>query len=190
MNNGDTLILSNKLEYKPGSCPEPVVERVLTIKEIEARIDTVGRDIEPITFPYFYDKATTKDKDKDSEALNNLFMLQSINYMQSLANKAWAEFSNHDQDTILTKERVKSYIESFEKDIEVKETKFLIRVLKSRSKWITIKSGNLTVYWNKTVRKRINLIKTKKTKHGKSKLIKFKTTVRSRDNEPIGEITF
>ena len=188
MNNGDELILSNKLEYKPG--PEPVVENIMTIKEIEARIDTVGRDIEPITFPYFYDKATTKDNDKDSEALNNLFMLQSINYMQSLANKAWAEFSNNKQDASLTKERVKSYIESFEKDIKVKDTKFLIRVLKSRSKWITIRTGNLTIHWDKTVRKRINLIKAKKTKHGKSKLIKFKTTVRSRDNESIGEITF
>ena len=160
----------------------------VAIKEIEARIDTVGRDIEPITFPYFYDKATTKDN--DSNVLNDFFTLRAINRIENLATKAWAEFSNHNQDTSLTKERVKSYIESFEKDIEVKETKFLIRVLKSRSKWITIKSGNLTVYWNKTVRKRINLIKAKKTKHGKSKLIKFKTTVRSRDNESIGEITF
>ena len=181
MESGDKLTLSNKLEYKPGPYPEPVVERVLTIKEIEARIDIVSRDIEPITFPYFYDKATTKDK--DSEALNNLFMLQSINYMQSLANKAWAEFSNNNRDANLTKERVKSYIESFEKDNDLKETKFLIRVLKSRSKWITIRTGNLTIHWDKIVRKRINLIKTKKTKHGKTKLIKFKTTIRSRTNE-------
>lgn len=54
-------------------------------------------------------------------------------------------------------------------------------VIKYRPKNKVITCGNLSIFWDRIVRCRINLIKKKHTKHDKSKLIKFKTTIRMRD---------
>lgn len=180
----DQLIFSNKLEYKPG--PEPVVENVMSAKQIEARIDEMGRDIEPIVIPYFWNKITTKDN--EPSVLNDIFLLDAVSRIERLATDAIDKYANSSKD--ISKEDVESLIKRLEQDNKLKAVKYIIRVLKSRSRHITITACNLTIYWNKVVYKRINLIKTKKTKHGKSKLIKFKTTVRSRQDEPIGKITF